>query len=207
MPAKDIAKLSTKFQITIPKAVRAARRWRAGQEFAFIPKGDAVLLVPVPKKRTSPAWRSAPRPTITGTGRNGSDAAGRYLGLGRMVDRVAGSYRGGRRITGRLDQPPHIALVEDAATQSRLPIGDLAQQKFNSRCLPAGRRLVSTDAAAARTERPGRHHRVDGGRGHRRLAIDLRITRLRRKIEVDPAHPEAIRTVRGVGYMFVPPPI
>ena len=36
-------------------------------------------------------------------------------------------------------------------------------------------------------------------------AIDLRITRLRRKIETDPAHPDSIRTVRGVGYMFVPP--
>ncbi|HEY2138425.1 MAG TPA: response regulator [Xanthobacteraceae bacterium] len=36
-------------------------------------------------------------------------------------------------------------------------------------------------------------------------AIDLRVTRLRRKIEVDPAHPDALRTVRGVGYMFVPP--
>ena len=36
-------------------------------------------------------------------------------------------------------------------------------------------------------------------------AIDLRITRLRRKIEPDPGHPDAIRTVRGVGYMFVPP--
>ena len=36
-------------------------------------------------------------------------------------------------------------------------------------------------------------------------AIDLRVTRLRRKIEPDPAHPDAIRTVRGVGYMFVPP--
>jgi DNA-binding response OmpR family regulator len=36
-------------------------------------------------------------------------------------------------------------------------------------------------------------------------AIDLRVARLRRKIEADPAHPEAIRTVRGVGYMFVPP--
>lgn len=36
-------------------------------------------------------------------------------------------------------------------------------------------------------------------------AIDLRIARLRRKVEIDPAHPEAIRTVRGVGYMFVPP--
>jgi two-component system phosphate regulon response regulator OmpR len=36
-------------------------------------------------------------------------------------------------------------------------------------------------------------------------AIDLRINRLRRKIELDPAHPSAIRTVRGIGYMFVPP--
>ena len=36
-------------------------------------------------------------------------------------------------------------------------------------------------------------------------SIDLRVTRLRRKIEIDPAHPEAIRTVRGIGYMFVPP--
>src|SRR5881296_3824295 len=36
-------------------------------------------------------------------------------------------------------------------------------------------------------------------------AIDLRITRLRKKIEPDPTHPDAIRTVRGLGYMFVPP--
>ncbi|PSJ50122.1 AbrB/MazE/SpoVT family DNA-binding domain-containing protein [Kumtagia ephedrae] len=45
----DIATLSAKFQISIPKAVRAAHRWQAGQEFAFIPKGAGVLLVPVPK--------------------------------------------------------------------------------------------------------------------------------------------------------------
>ena len=35
-------------------------------------------------------------------------------------------------------------------------------------------------------------------------SIDIRIARLRRKIERDPEHPEAIRTVRGEGYMFVP---
>src|SRR5688572_7757390 len=35
-------------------------------------------------------------------------------------------------------------------------------------------------------------------------SIDIRITRLRRKIEADPAHPRAIRTVRGAGYMFIP---
>jgi len=36
-------------------------------------------------------------------------------------------------------------------------------------------------------------------------AIDLRITRIRRKIEPSPGKPTIIRTVRGVGYMFVPP--
>ncbi|BBK39476.1 DNA-binding response regulator [Allostella sp. ATCC 35155] len=35
-------------------------------------------------------------------------------------------------------------------------------------------------------------------------SIDVRITRLRRKIEVDPAKPRIIKTVRGTGYMFVP---
>jgi DNA-binding response OmpR family regulator len=35
-------------------------------------------------------------------------------------------------------------------------------------------------------------------------AIDLRITRIRRKIEPLPEKPTFIRTVRGVGYMFVP---
>ena len=42
------ATLSPKFEITIPKTICEARRWQAGQSFAFIPKGAAVLLVPVP---------------------------------------------------------------------------------------------------------------------------------------------------------------
>jgi two-component system phosphate regulon response regulator OmpR len=35
-------------------------------------------------------------------------------------------------------------------------------------------------------------------------SIDIRIARLRKKVERDPASPEAIRTVRGTGYVFVP---
>jgi two-component system, OmpR family, response regulator len=35
-------------------------------------------------------------------------------------------------------------------------------------------------------------------------AIDVRITRIRRKIEPDPARPTVIRTVRGAGYLFSP---
>ena len=49
MAGKVTAKLSAKFQISLSKAVRAAQRWQAGQEFAFIPKGKGMLLVPVPK--------------------------------------------------------------------------------------------------------------------------------------------------------------
>ncbi len=45
-------------------------------------------------------------------------------------------------------------------------------------------------------------HRRDGEPFDR--SIDIRVTRLRRKVEADPAHPQAIRTVRGIGYMFVP---
>jgi len=35
-------------------------------------------------------------------------------------------------------------------------------------------------------------------------SVDMRIARLRRKVEVDPAKPQAIKTVRGLGYVFVP---
>ena len=43
------ATLSSKFQISIPKTVREAQHWKAGQEFVFIPKGKGVLVMPVPE--------------------------------------------------------------------------------------------------------------------------------------------------------------
>jgi two-component system phosphate regulon response regulator OmpR len=35
-------------------------------------------------------------------------------------------------------------------------------------------------------------------------SIDIRVTRLRHKIEADPTKPQIIKTVRGVGYVFMP---
>ena len=46
----DTATLSSKFQISIPKALRSSKQWKAGQQFAFIPKGAGVMLVPVPER-------------------------------------------------------------------------------------------------------------------------------------------------------------
>lgn len=35
-------------------------------------------------------------------------------------------------------------------------------------------------------------------------SVDIRVTRLRRKLEADPSRPEYVRTVRGEGYLFNP---
>lgn len=48
MTARNTTRLSSKFQISIPKSVREENGWRAGQEFAFIPRGKGVVLVPIP---------------------------------------------------------------------------------------------------------------------------------------------------------------
>lgn len=88
----------------------------------------------------------------------------------------------------------------------------------------AARRLLGADGAEvvltatefdlllALAERPNRVLRRDQllGLAHGRGAdpgdrsIDIRITRLRRKLRDDPANPRLIRTIRGVGYMFSP---
>jgi len=53
-----------------------------------------------------------------------------------------------------------------------------------------------------------REQLIDMARGREALpfdrSIDVQVSRLRRKIEVDPAKPTLITTVRGGGYMFTP---
>lgn len=45
-----ISKISSKYQISIPKTVRERTGWRPGQEIAFIAKADGVLMVAVPER-------------------------------------------------------------------------------------------------------------------------------------------------------------
>jgi two-component system phosphate regulon response regulator OmpR len=79
-------------------------------------------------------------------------------------------------------------------------------------------RLTATEAQLMRlfAARPGepltRQELVDdlargGGRdgtGSQERAVDVQITRLRRKIEPDPKQPRYLQTVRGSGYMLAP---
>jgi AbrB family looped-hinge helix DNA binding protein len=39
--------LSSKFQLSIPKAIREQMHLKAGQRFAIIPKGDTIVLAPI----------------------------------------------------------------------------------------------------------------------------------------------------------------
>lgn len=98
------------------------------------------------------------------------------------------------------------------------------QPRFGPFCLDlASRRLLKDgveirltgaefDLLAAFIARPNRvlsrDTLVDLLKGYDRdpfdRSIDIRVTRLRRKIEADPAAPAYIRTVRGEGYLFTP---
>lgn len=75
-------------------------------------------------------------------------------------------------------------------------------------------RLTSTEAqlmrifSATPSEAVSRSRLVvelgrDGGQAQER-AVDVQITRLRRKIEADPKQPRYLQTVRGAGYMLTP---
>ena len=50
MRLSHVVTLSSRFQICIPKALRDAEGWKAGQLFAFVPKGNGVLVMPVPDR-------------------------------------------------------------------------------------------------------------------------------------------------------------
>jgi len=44
------SKISPKYQVSIPKAVRERLAWRPGQKVAFIDKGKGVLMIRVPER-------------------------------------------------------------------------------------------------------------------------------------------------------------
>ncbi|MDE2361796.1 MAG: response regulator [Hyphomicrobiales bacterium] len=61
---------------------------------------------------------------------------------------------------------------------------DILRQLIEAAGQPVSRRALAGDAAGERT-------------------IDVQVTRLRRKIEIDPAQPLALQTVRGAGYRLL----
>jgi len=122
-----------------------------------------------------------------------------------------------RSVLRRMTAPRPAGVAEADPSGRRVPMG---------RCVLDldGRRLVDAQGAdvaltsmefdllaafAANPNRPMDRDKLLELAHHKRWepfdrSIDIRITRLRRKIEPDPSKPQTLRTVRGAGYMFVP---
>lgn len=143
----------------------------------------------------------------------------RVIGLEVGADDYLAKPFGPRELLARLRallrraQPAAPAASEPAALPQ---FGPYQLDTLSRRLLHQGQEIPLTGAdyelLAALVAHPNRvlsrDTLVDMLRGYERdpfdRSIDNRVTRLRRKIEADPAAPAYIRTVRGEGYLFTP---
>ncbi|RNF36043.1 response regulator [Paracoccus methylarcula] len=147
---------------------------------------------------------------------------------GETEDRITGLESGADDYLPKPFEPREL-LLRIAAILRRVPVTELAQPKFLTMGIlrydtekaelwqgDAPLRLTGTEQALLRrlAASPGqpvsRTELIeDLGRGsgeeseNSERAIDVQMTRLRRKIEPDPKEPRFLQTVRGAGYMLV----
>jgi two-component system phosphate regulon response regulator OmpR len=143
----------------------------------------------------------------------------RVIGLEVGADDYLAKPFGPRELLARLRALLRRSLpapAADANASLEQRFGPFVLDVAGRRLLRAGSEVALTgaefDLLAAFLARPNRvlsrDTLVDLLKGYDRdpfdRSIDIRVTRLRRKIEADPATPAYIRTVRGEGYLFNP---
>ena len=147
---------------------------------------------------------------------------------GETEDRIAGLESGADDYLPKPFEPREL-LLRIAAILRRVPVAGVTQPKFltlgglrydsEKGELWQGEtviRLTGTEQALLRRLAASQGQPVsraelieDLGRGggeeaeNSERAIDVQITRLRRKLELDPKEPRFLQTVRGTGYMLV----
>ena len=148
---------------------------------------------------------------------------------GTVVDRIVGLEIGADDyVTKPFDPRELLARVKSVLRRTSVPIGvqasgervpigrcmlDLAAHRLTDE---AGREVpmspLEFDLLKALSDHPNRvlsRERIlnlsrPGDLDPFDRSVDIRIMRLRKKIEPDPEHPQYIRTVRSEGYIFVP---
>ena len=142
-----------------------------------------------------------PKDRIAGLEKGVDDYVGKPFEPRELLLRIQSILR-----RGRTAEPAGVAAPERVTfgpMQFDLALGELTQE---------GKRIALTDAEIALLRALGARlgevlnretlcKSVGGGVNER--AIDVQVTRLRRKIEPDPGFPRYLRTVRGQGYRLV----
>ena len=201
------------FRVTVAPGASAARRLLEALEFdlavldVMMPGEDGLSLV---------AWlRGLP-------GRAGRLPVLMLTARGEPVDRIEGLRRGADDYLSKPFEPEELVLrieailrrgaEEPAPGAEGLSLGPCRFEPSRGELLRDGRPVRLTEAEVTLLRRLARspHEPVDrrdllqeamdpSGR-----AIDIQVTRLRRKIEADPRSPRYLQTVRGIGYLLAP---
>ena len=142
-----------------------------------------------------------PKDRIAGLEKGVDDYLGKPFEPRELLLRIQSVLRRGRPVAAQGGEPQR--MVSFGPMEFDLEIGELKHK---------GKRVALTDAETsllrALAQRLGEvlsretlSKMVGGGANER--AIDVQVTRLRRKIEPDPSFPRFLRTVRGQGYRLV----
>lgn len=203
------------FWVTAARDAAHARRLLAGLEFdllvidVMMPGEDGLAFT-----RALRATTATPIILLTARG----EAGDRIAGLEHGADDYLAKPFEPRELLLRISAILRRALpAEPAAEPPRaLRLGDARYDAQRAELWRGGEivRLTTTEVALMRilsatpNEPVSRARlveelgRTEGGAQER--AVDVQITRLRRKIETDPRTPRYLQTVRGSGYMLAP---
>ncbi|MFC2966944.1 response regulator [Acidimangrovimonas pyrenivorans] len=203
------------FFVTAARSAAQARRLLEGLDFDLI-----VLDVMMPGEDgiTFTRWlrRSVATPVLllTAKGETGNRIEGLEAGADDYLAKPFEPKELLLRINAILRRVPQARVTE--AGPKLLQLGPLRYDAERGELWSGSEliRLTATEAALMRifAAQPGepvsRETLVadlgrDGGQASAR-AVDVQITRLRRKIEADPKQPRYLQTVRGAGYMLAP---
>ncbi len=201
------------FRVTSAADAAAARRVLAVIDFdlmildVMMPGEDGLSLTRWLRGEVGP---KAQTPILMLTARGLADE--RIEGLAVGVDDYMAKPFEPQELLLRIEAILRRALAARPAPLARLSLGlcafDVSRGELTRQSAPVRLTEGETKLMRRLAERP--HLAVDrlelardAGEGGGR-AVDVQVTRLRRKIELDPRNPRYLQTVRGVGYMLAP---
>ncbi|MEL6584719.1 MAG: response regulator [Pseudomonadota bacterium] len=204
------------FLVSLARDAEHARRLLSGLEFdllivdVMLPGEDGISL-------TKDLSGTLPTPILLLTAQG--DAENRITGLESGADDYLSKPFDPRelllRINAILRRVAQPAPVQDAPPRT-LHLGEIRYDVGRGELWdgPNMIRLTSTESTLIKALAASPHEPVSrrelleevsrSGENVQERAIDVQVTRLRRKIEADPKNPRYLQTVRGAGYMLSP---